>query len=74
MKMNNCKRKGKFGKKELHSCFVYDCCEKVHPLTSETCKICNWKKCSKGHCGCSLTPEARFAVDIIYKTFCEFCL
>ena len=29
--------------------------------------------CDNGHCGCSLTKEARYAIDILYKTVCENC-
>jgi len=26
-----------------------------------------------GHCACDLTEEARYAVKVLYETYCEFC-
>ena len=72
-KMTDCKRKGKFDREERHKCFVKGCDAFCYPALSKTCSICNWKRCESGHCGCSLTEEARYAVDILYSTFCEFC-
>ena len=71
--MTDCKRKGNFGEDERHRCFVLGCNGFVCPATSDTCPICNWKYCVYGHCGCDLDKEARYAVDVLYKTFCEFC-
>lgn len=69
----DCKRKGEFAKDERHDCFRYGCMAKVNPSKAETCPICNFKKCDLGHCACDLTKEARFAVKILYSTYCEYC-
>lgn len=70
----DCKRKGQFPLNEFHDCFKYGCMSRVYPAKSETCPICNFKKCKLGHCGCDLTKEARFAVKILYQTYCTYCV
>ena len=71
--MTDCKRKGNFNIEEAHKCFKLGCEAKCYPALSKTCPKCNWKYCDNGHCGCSLTKEARYAIDILYKTVCENC-
>ena len=44
-----------------------------YPATSDTCRKCNFKFCDNGHCGCNLTEEARYAVNTLYETYCEYC-
>jgi hypothetical protein len=71
--MSDCRRKGDFHPEEQHKCFLIGCTSLVFPARSDTCQVCNWKKCEEGHCGCDLIPEARFAVDTLYSTFCDYC-
>jgi len=69
----DCKRRGNFAQEEYHQCFVLGCSGKVHPATSKSCPVCNFKVCENGHCACNLTPDARHAVNVLYETYCEFC-
>ena len=71
--MSVCKRKGNFGENEYHKCFILGCDGYVHPKTAKTCPVCNFKKCEHGHCACDASEETRYALDTLYKTYCEFC-
>lgn len=71
--MTECIRKGKFDPEEKHKCFVEDCISHVVPATAITCIDCNFKYCEVGHCACSLSKEAQYAVKILYETYCEYC-
>ncbi len=71
--MTDCIRKGDFNSIEAHPCFIIGCNGYCYPVESETCSICNFKKCENNHCGCDLTEEARYAVNKLYETYCEFC-
>lgn len=66
-----CNRLGKFGKRELHKCFVKNCDSIFFPDNNETCPKCNWKFCDNGHCGCSVSEETRKILDKFYDLFCE---
>lgn len=70
--MSECIRKGIFDK-EAHPCFIIGCGGYCFPAEAKTCKKCNFKFCENGHCGCNLSEEARYAVNMLYKTYCEFC-
>ena len=67
--MEKCIREGNFKRLESHHCFI--CNLKFSPGISDTCEICNWKKCKKGHCGCSLDIETRVLLDRFYSLFCK---
>jgi len=67
--MNECKREGNFRSHEKHICFY--CFSKFSPGISETCDICNWKKCLNGHCGCDVSKETKIALDKFYDLFCD---
>ena len=67
--ITNCIRNGKFGLFEKHVCF--QCGNIFLPGKSQTCEICNWKKCPNGHCGCSTSEETNEALDKFYDLFCE---
>ena len=71
--MTDCIRRGKFAETEAHRCFVLGCTADCYPLASDTCPKCNFKFCDNGHCGCHLTEEARYAVNVLYETYCEYC-
>lgn len=66
--MTHCIRKGIFRLNEIHKCFV--CGKGFSPGKSETCLICNWKKCEFGHCGCSVSKEMKLILDKFYDLFC----
>jgi hypothetical protein len=72
-KMTDCIRKGDFEIEEKHQCFVIGCDSYVLPLHSETCPKCNFKYCLKGHCGCSVSEETRYALSVLYDTYCKLC-
>ena len=67
-KMTKCIREGNFGC-EAHICF--QCGDQFFPGKMKTCKICNWKKCEKGHCGCTVSKETKEALDKFYVLFCD---
>ena len=67
--IKNCIRNGKFGLFETHVCFY--CGNIFLPGKAQTCEICNWKKCSKGHCGCSTSKETKEILTKFYDLFCE---
>lgn len=67
--MSNCKREGNFKRLEMHICFYCFC--KFFPGKSDTCEICNWKKCSNGHCGCDVSKETKIVLDKFYDLFCD---
>jgi len=71
--MNDCIRRNNFISEEKHKCFVIGCEGYCYPATAKTCEKCHFKICENGHCGCDLTEEAKFAIDILYETFCNFC-
>jgi len=71
--MSNCIRKGQFAEEEKHKCFVLGCSGFCYPAKSKTCEKCNFKFCENGHCACNLSLEARYAVQKLYETFCQFC-
>jgi len=55
-----------------HQCF--SCGSRFAVEGVEFCPECNWAKCPHcGGCACTLTPEAKKAVDALYNTFCQFC-
>ena len=64
-----CIRMGNFGSKEFHKCF--QCGEIFSPGKQITCEICNWKKCEKGHCGCTVSKETKEAMEDFYNLFCR---
>ncbi|MBA7492410.1 hypothetical protein ES702_02960 [subsurface metagenome] len=68
--MSNCIRENDF-LNELHLCFKINCNSKFYPVNAKTCKICNWKKCNKGHCGCSVSQETRNRLRDFYNLFCN---
>lgn len=71
--MTDCIRKGEFALEEKHKCFVLDCDGFCFPIKSTTCEKCNFKVCENGHCACHLSREAKYAIEVLYDTFCEFC-
>jgi hypothetical protein len=53
---------GSSSQSETHYC--YKCSQPFNPDNAEYCTVCGVLKCSNGgHCLCSLSPEARTAVE-----------
>ena len=71
--MTDCIRKNKFEIDEKHQCFVIGCNSYFKPINNKTCPICNYKFCNNGHCGCSVSKETKYALDILYNTYCNLC-
>ena len=69
----DCKRKGIFEEDETHKCFVLNCDSFCYPAKDNTCPDCNFKFCEENHCACDLSEEARYALTILYETYCENC-
>jgi len=55
-----------------HVCFV--CGEKFEVSKASECPRCGWLICVEcGKCYCSLSKEAKRAVDALEETYCKHC-